>query len=46
MIVITAPTGNIGRELLSLLLDTAPGERLRVVATRPASPTRCATGSR
>lgn len=33
MIVITAPTGNIGRRLLSLLVEAAParGEELRVV---------------
>jgi uncharacterized protein YbjT (DUF2867 family) len=38
MIVITAPTGNIGRHLLSLLLDAAPthGEELRVIARDPA----------
>jgi uncharacterized protein YbjT (DUF2867 family) len=37
MIVITAPTGNIGRRLLPLLLDSAPaGERLRVVVRDPA----------
>jgi uncharacterized protein YbjT (DUF2867 family) len=38
MIVITAPTGNIGRELLSRLLESAPaaGEDLRVVVRDPA----------
>ncbi|MFD9379822.1 NAD(P)H-binding protein [Streptomyces sp. NPDC059999] len=38
MIVITAPTGNIGRSLLSLLLDSAPaaGEDLRVIVRDPA----------
>ncbi|MFB6821277.1 NAD(P)H-binding protein [Streptomyces virginiae] len=38
MIVITAPTGNIGSHLLSLLLDSAPvpGEALRVVVRDPA----------
>ncbi|MEU1659574.1 NAD(P)H-binding protein [Streptomyces griseofuscus] len=38
MIVITAPTGNIGRQLLSLLLESAPaaGEELRVVVRDPA----------
>jgi uncharacterized protein YbjT (DUF2867 family) len=38
MIVITAPTGNIGRRLLSLLLETAPAreEQLRVVVRDPA----------
>ncbi|MEU5087673.1 NAD(P)H-binding protein [Streptomyces sp. NPDC021356] len=38
MIVITAPTGNIGRNLLPLLLDSAParGERLRVIVRDPA----------
>ncbi|MGV9589963.1 NAD(P)H-binding protein [Streptomyces tendae] len=38
MIVITAPTGNIGRLLLPLLLDSAPahGERLRVIVRDPA----------
>ncbi|WP_392900095.1 NAD(P)H-binding protein [Streptomyces sp. LN699] len=38
MIVITAPTGNIGRSLLSLLLDSAPaaGEELRVIVRDPA----------
>ncbi|MFF2785617.1 NAD(P)H-binding protein [Streptomyces sp. NPDC058049] len=38
MIVITAPTGNIGRRLLSLLVETAPahGEELRVVVRDPA----------
>ncbi|MFG2824657.1 NAD(P)H-binding protein [Kitasatospora sp. NPDC048365] len=38
MIVITAPTGNIGRHLLSRLLDAAPaaGEQLRVIVRDPA----------
>nr|WSW47917.1 NAD(P)H-binding protein [Streptomyces sp. NBC_01001] len=38
MIVITAPTGNIGSHLLSLLLDSAPAheEQLRVVVRDPA----------
>ncbi|MYR16877.1 NAD(P)H-binding protein [Streptomyces sp. SID6137] len=38
MIVITAPTGNIGRQLLSLLLESAPaaGEELRVIVRDPA----------
>ncbi|MDQ7808754.1 NAD(P)H-binding protein [Amycolatopsis sp. A133] len=38
MIVITAPTGNIGRHLLSLLVEAAPahGEELRVVVRDPA----------
>ncbi|MEV4395630.1 NAD(P)H-binding protein [Nonomuraea sp. NPDC049607] len=38
MIVITAPTGNIGRRLLSLLVESAPahGEELRVVVRDPA----------
>ncbi|WP_256641260.1 NAD(P)H-binding protein [Streptomyces murinus] len=38
MIVITAPTGNIGRHLLSLLLESAPaaGEELRVIVRDPA----------
>jgi uncharacterized protein YbjT (DUF2867 family) len=38
MIVITAPTGNIGRCLLPLLLESAParGEELRVVVRDPA----------
>src|SRR3954471_13033981 len=38
MIVITAPTGNIGRRLLSLLIEAAPaqGEQLRVVVRDPA----------
>ncbi|MER6448731.1 NmrA family transcriptional regulator [Streptomyces venezuelae] len=37
MIVITAPTGNIGRRLLSLLVEAAPahGEQLRVVVRDP-----------
>ncbi|MET9618047.1 NAD(P)H-binding protein [Kitasatospora indigofera] len=38
MIVITAPTGNIGRHLLALLLESAPaaGEGLRVIVRDPA----------
>ncbi|MEU5130097.1 NAD(P)H-binding protein [Streptomyces mobaraensis] len=38
MIVITAPTGKIGRRLLPLLLESAParGEHLRVVVRDPA----------
>lgn len=38
MIVITAPTGNIGRHLLPLLLESAPahGEEVRVVVRDPA----------
>ncbi|MGW3630819.1 NAD(P)H-binding protein [Streptomyces sp. NPDC005122] len=38
MIVITAPTGNIGRRLLPLLLESAPAhdEELRVVVRDPA----------
>src|SRR5690349_24983490 len=38
MIVITAPTGNIGRRLLPLLVEAAPahGEQLRVVVRDPA----------
>ncbi|GGV25279.1 NmrA family transcriptional regulator [Kitasatospora herbaricolor] len=38
MIVITAPTGNIGRHLLALLLESAPaaGEELRVIVRDPA----------
>ncbi|MDQ0774967.1 uncharacterized protein YbjT (DUF2867 family) [Streptomyces aurantiacus] len=38
MIVITAPTGNIGRHLLPLLLESAPGrgEKLRVIVRDPA----------
>lgn len=38
MIVITAPTGNIGRRLLPLLLGSAParGEELRVIVRDPA----------
>lgn len=48
MIVITAPTGHIGRHLLPLLLESAPvhGEQRRVYVTRPGCPTRCATASR
>ncbi|MER5810751.1 NAD(P)H-binding protein [Streptomyces sp. NPDC002033] len=36
MIVITAPTGNIGSRLLPLLLESAHGEALRVVVRDPA----------
>ncbi|WP_369372954.1 NAD(P)H-binding protein [Streptomyces sp. cg36] len=38
MIVITAPTGNIGRQLLARLLESAPytGEKLRVIVRDPA----------
>ncbi|MFH9811244.1 NAD(P)H-binding protein [Streptomyces olivaceus] len=38
MIVITAPTGNVGRRLLPLLLDSASarGEALRVIVRDPA----------
>ncbi|MDT0475451.1 NAD(P)H-binding protein [Streptomyces griseoviridis] len=38
MIVITAPTGNIGRRLLARLLESAPaaGEELRVIVRDPA----------
>ncbi|MFI1386512.1 NAD(P)H-binding protein [Embleya sp. NPDC020886] len=38
MIVITAPTGNIGRHLLARLLESAPaaGEELRVIVRDPA----------
>ncbi|NDZ77114.1 NAD(P)H-binding protein [Streptomyces sp. SID10853] len=38
MIVLTAPTGNIGRPLLSRLLESAPaaGEELRVIVRDPA----------
>ncbi|MEV4613187.1 NAD(P)H-binding protein [Kitasatospora sp. NPDC049258] len=38
MIVITAPTGNIGRSLLSRLLESGPaaGEELRVIVRDPA----------
>ncbi|MBT2214131.1 NAD(P)H-binding protein [Actinomadura sp. NEAU-AAG7] len=38
MIVITAPTGNIGRRLLPLLVEAAParGEEVRVVVRDPA----------
>ncbi|MEU3064378.1 NAD(P)H-binding protein [Streptomyces subrutilus] len=38
MIVITAPTGNIGRPLLDRLLESAPeaGEELRVIVRDPA----------
>ncbi|MEV7099596.1 NAD(P)H-binding protein [Amycolatopsis sp. NPDC051045] len=46
MIVITAPTGNIGRRLLSLLLEAAParGEELRVVVRDPARLPEAARG--
>ncbi|GAA4533471.1 NAD(P)H-binding protein [Amycolatopsis samaneae] len=36
MIVITAPTGNIGRDLLPLLLEASPSEKLRVITRDPA----------
>ncbi|MEU1630443.1 NAD(P)H-binding protein [Streptomyces sp. NPDC020096] len=38
MIVVTAPTGNIGRHLLAQLLESAPaaGEELRVIVRDPA----------
>ncbi|MFJ9343137.1 NAD(P)H-binding protein [Streptomyces sp. NPDC101733] len=36
MIVITAPTGNIGRRLLPLLLESTPAEALRVIVRDPA----------
>jgi uncharacterized protein YbjT (DUF2867 family) len=38
MIVITTPTGDIGSQLLSLLLESAPasGEKLRVIVRDPA----------
>lgn len=36
MIVITAPTGNIGRHLLTRLLESAAGEKLRVIVRDPA----------
>jgi uncharacterized protein YbjT (DUF2867 family) len=36
LIVITAPTGNIGRQLLALLLESAAGEALRVIVRDPA----------
>ena len=38
MIVITTPTGDIGSQVLQLLLDSAPthGEELRVVVRDPA----------
>jgi uncharacterized protein YbjT (DUF2867 family) len=38
MIVITTPTGDIGRQVLATLLQTAPasGEKLRVIARDPA----------
>ncbi|OZM79901.1 NAD(P)H-binding protein [Pseudonocardia sp. MH-G8] len=46
MIVITAPTGNIGRRLLSLLVEAAParGEELRVVVRDPARLPEAARG--
>jgi uncharacterized protein YbjT (DUF2867 family) len=46
MIVITAPTGTIGRRLLSLLLEAAParGEELRVVVRDPARLPEAARG--
>ncbi|MFF3484233.1 NAD(P)H-binding protein [Streptomyces sp. NPDC002701] len=46
MIVITAPTGNIGRRLLSLLLRAAPahGEELRVVVRDPTRLPEAARG--
>lgn len=36
MIVITAPTGNVGRHLLPLLLASTTGEPVRVIARDPA----------
>ncbi|PRX63154.1 uncharacterized protein YbjT (DUF2867 family) [Nonomuraea fuscirosea] len=36
MIVITAPTGNIGRHLLTRLQESAAGEKLRVIVRDPA----------
>jgi uncharacterized protein YbjT (DUF2867 family) len=38
MIVITTPTGDIGRQVLSILLESAPasGEKLRVIVRDPA----------
>ena len=46
MIVITAPTGNIGRHLLSRLLESAPaaGEELRVIVRDPARLPEAARG--
>ncbi|OKI57761.1 NAD(P)H-binding protein [Streptomyces sp. MJM1172] len=46
MIVITAPTGNIGRSLLSRLLKSAPaaGEELRVIVRDPARLPQAARG--
>ncbi|MFG3050081.1 NAD(P)H-binding protein [Kitasatospora sp. NPDC048239] len=46
MIVITAPTGNIGRPLLSRLLESGPaaGEELRVVVRDPARLPEAARG--
>lgn len=46
MIVITAPTGNIGRPLLSRLLKSAPaaGEELRVIVRDPARLPEAARG--
>jgi len=46
MIVITAPTGNIGRHLLSRLLESAPaaGEELRVIVRDPARLPQAAHG--
>ncbi|PXX65574.1 uncharacterized protein YbjT (DUF2867 family) [Nocardia tenerifensis] len=46
MIVITAPTGNIGRPLLSRLLESAPaaGEELRVIVRDPGGLPAAARG--
>jgi uncharacterized protein YbjT (DUF2867 family) len=44
MIVITAPTGNIGRALLARLLESAAGEELRVVVRDPARLPEAARG--
>ncbi|MBY8887777.1 NAD(P)H-binding protein [Streptomyces sp. PTM05] len=46
MIVITAPTGNIGRHLLTRLLESAPaaGEDLRVIVRDPARLPEAARG--
>ncbi|MEY9906086.1 uncharacterized protein YbjT (DUF2867 family) [Catenulispora sp. MAP12-49] len=45
MIVITAPTGNIGRQLLGLLLESAPAEEtLRVIVRDPARLAEAARG--
>ncbi|RDI48284.1 NAD(P)H-binding protein [Nocardia mexicana] len=46
MIVITAPTGNIGRPLLARLLEAAPaaGEELRVIVRDPARLSDAARG--